>query len=161
MNRFSEQGEFEVNSCLMRWIILLLTFTQLAYAGEIYRWVDEQGKVQFGDRPPGHVEKQSLKLRINTYSHPEIVQSKSTHRPKTLANKRVIMYGASWCGVCKQARTYFKQHGIRYTEYDVEKSEKGKAGFKKLKGRGVPVILVGKSRMNGFSAAHFNKLYER
>jgi hypothetical protein len=46
-----------------------------------------------------------------------------------------------------------------FSEYDVDKSSKGKRDFKKLGGKGVPVILVGKQRMNGFSAGKFEKIY--
>ncbi|MCO1332737.1 DUF4124 domain-containing protein [Microbulbifer sp. OS29] len=31
---------------------LLLTASAVAYSGELYRWVDEGGRVHFGDRPP-------------------------------------------------------------------------------------------------------------
>jgi glutaredoxin len=73
--------------------------------------------------------------------------------------KRAIMYSASWCGVCKKAKRYFEENGITYTEYDVEKSAKGEAEFKRLGAKGVPVILVGNRRMNGFSVDGFEKLF--
>jgi hypothetical protein len=44
-------------------------------------------------------------------------------------------------------------------EYDVETSEKGRSGYKKLNGKGVPIILVGNKRMNGFSVEGFKSLY--
>lgn len=69
------------------------------------------------------------------------------------------MYSAAWCGVCKKAKRYFAEQGIDYEEIDVEKSSQGKAAFKKLGGKGVPIILVGDRRMNGFSEAGFEKLY--
>ncbi len=145
----------------MRWILLIFLVSASVSAGEIYRWTDEQGKVQFGDRPPTHIEKKPVKLRINTYTHSEIIVPPASNRPKTRRNKKVVMYSAEWCGICKEAGAYFREHGIRFTEYDIDKSEKGKQGFKALKGRGVPIILVGKARMNGFTVAHFNQLYER
>ena len=41
--------------------ILLAAFTgQQALAGELYRWVDKDGKVHFGDRPPVEAEATSL-----------------------------------------------------------------------------------------------------
>ena len=69
------------------------------------------------------------------------------------------MYSANWCGVCKKARRYFEKQGIDYKEYDVETSARGKSDYKKLGAKGVPVILVGKQRMNGFSVDGFEKLY--
>ena len=70
------------------------------------------------------------------------------------------MYSASWCGVCKKAKSYFKKNNIPYKVYDVEKSRTGKRAFKRLGGKSVPVIIVGTRRMNGFTASRFEKLYE-
>jgi len=74
--------------------------------------------------------------------------------------KKVVMYSAEWCGVCKQAKSYFRQNNIRYTNYDIEKNESAKQRYKKMGAKGVPVIIVGKQRMNGFSAAGFNQIYK-
>ena len=69
------------------------------------------------------------------------------------------MYSTSWCGYCKKAARYFRQRGIPFRDYDIEKSEKAARDYKKLNGRGVPIILVGKRRMNGFDARTFEQLY--
>ena len=121
---------------------------------EVYRWTDENGKVHFADKPSTSHSSETVELRINTY---EGVTYDTTNID---VGKKVIMYSASWCVVCVKAKRYFKKKGINYTEYDVEKSAKGKREFKKLGGRGVPVILVGDRRMNGFSIESFEKLYE-
>ena len=44
-----------------------------------------------------------------------------------------------------------RKNGIVFTEYDIEKSTKGRRDFESMKGRGVPIILVGDMRMNGFN----------
>ena len=69
------------------------------------------------------------------------------------------MYSAEWCGYCKKAKRYFNMKGISYTEYDVEKNARAKSEYEKMGATGVPVILVGKKRMNGFSEKGFEKLY--
>lgn len=120
---------------------------------EIYRWVDENGKVHFSDKPSRAHSSEVVKLRINTY------KAVTYDTSNIDVGKSVVMYSASWCGVCKRARRYFEQKGIRFTEYDVETSAKGKAGYRQLGAKGVPVILVGNRRMNGFSVAGFEALY--
>ncbi len=59
----------------------------------------------------------------------------------------------------KKARRYFESQHIQYTDFDVEKSEKAKRAFKAMAARGVPVILVGDKRMNGFSVEGFKEIY--
>lgn len=130
----------------------------LAMAGgvhaEIYRWVDDNGKVHFSDKPSRQHASEDVKLRINTY------EGVSYDTSSVDVGKKVVMYSATWCGVCKKAKRYFEDNRIRYTEYDIENSATGKSDFKKLGGKGVPIILVGNRRMNGFSAAGFEKLYQ-
>jgi glutaredoxin len=123
---------------------------------EIYKWVDENGNTQFGDRAPSDSNAERLDLRtINTIKSVSVTELSDRTAPAST----VIMYSASWCGVCKQARKYFRQQGIPYREYDIEKTARGRDDFRKLGGTGVPVILIGRQRMNGFSIRRFAGLY--
>ena len=70
----------------------------------------------------------------------------------------VKMYATSWCPYCARARAYFAKRGVAYTEVDVEKSAEGRAEFRRLGGRGVPLIVVGDQRMNGYSEARLAQL---
>jgi glutaredoxin len=53
--------------------------------------------------------------------------------------------------VCKRARAYLTAKGIGFREYDVEKDPTGKRHYRQMMGRGVPILVVGGRRMNGFS----------
>lgn len=66
---------------------------------------------------------------------------------------RVVMYSTSWCPHCKTARQFFDRNNINYIEYDIEESEEGKRQFFELRGRGVPLILVGDEKISGWNAA--------
>lgn len=142
--------------------VLLLCVLHAAAHADVYRWTDADGRVHFGDKPPRDAATEQVQIRINTYESPQVVRPPSDDEPaQATAAKRVVMYSAAWCGVCKRAAAYFRAKRIPFTEYDVERSAKGQADFKRLGGRGVPVILVGKARMNGFSEAGFESLYRR
>ena len=130
----------------------MLLCVQVASA-EVYKWVDEQGQVHYTDRPVGITGGASpVDLPVNTYTAPQILDS-------AYGISGVVMYSASWCTVCRKARKYFRQIGITFTEYDIERSAKGRREYSKLGARGVPVILVGDKRLNGFTEKAFNKLY--
>ena len=132
--------------------------------GDVYTWTDENGIVHYSDQKPDDQEYTELEFTVTTYdsvsygtvSKPETTPSRPAAKPR---KKRVVMFSASWCGVCKKARKYFRRKGIRFTEYDIEKSSKGKRLYRDLGATGVPVILVGKRRMNGFSEAGFELIY--
>lgn len=70
----------------------------------------------------------------------------------------VIMYSTLWCPYCKKAREYFKRHRFSYVEYDIEASVTNLENFRALNGNGVPLILVGDRRMQGFSPQPFEAL---
>ena len=73
----------------------------------------------------------------------------------------VVMYATSWCPYCAKARAHFARTGTAYTEYDIEKSADARAEFKRLGGRGVPLILVGNEKMAGFNELAFESLLVR
>lgn len=87
-------------------------------------------------------------------SAPELVQlAQADH------SRQVVMYATSWCPYCQKARNHFREQGIPYVEHDIEKDAEARQAYKAFGGRGIPVIFVGKHRMNGFSVAGFNKIY--
>ena len=140
--------------------LFFLLICQLAHA-EIYQWVDENGKRHFSDRKPAsaaHVK--TLELKPNSYQKTSYDKIPNSQDIKPPSAKSVVMYSASWCGYCRKARNYFNKHKITFVEYDVETTAKGKADYKKLKATGVPVILIGKKRLNGFDERSFKRLYD-
>ncbi|MFT5219862.1 MAG: glutaredoxin [Gammaproteobacteria bacterium] len=139
-------------------VAMLLSPTSQA---EFYKWVDASGKIHYGDSPPENAQLKNIQGTISSFKSvtvepfvfdPKIVSKRSS-------TKTVVMYSTSWCGYCKKAVRHFKKNKIQFTEHDIEKSKKAAAEYRKLKGRGVPVILIGKQRMNGFEAGAFDKIY--
>lgn len=130
-------------------------------SAEIYQWKDKHGNVHFGDRPPASAKTKRVEVKINTYKSVEEGYSPEWFYKgkKRSSRQQVVMYSAEWCGVCDKAKSYFKKNQIPFRELDIDKSKEARAGFDKLNGKGVPIILVGKKRMNGFSPARFEKMY--
>ena len=135
-------------------VLLMLGFglPNTAFA-EIFKWVDDNGKVHYTDKRPAAHDSEKIEVKINTYK--AVTYSKS----KFDTGRKVVMYSTSWCAYCKKAKRYFNKHGIRFIEYDIEKNPEARKKFKEMGGTGVPVILVGKKRMNGFSETGFEKIY--
>lgn len=141
----------------MRHIFIILLIVPFSVFAQIYKWTDENGGIHFGDLPKDRKKAEKVTVEINsyekeTYDHVEYYQGSES--------KQVTMYATSWCGYCKKARSYFKEKGISYIEYDIEKDERAKRAYDLLSGKGVPVILVGKKRLNGFSVAGFEDIYK-
>lgn len=73
--------------------------------------------------------------------------------------KKVVMYSTSWCVFCKQARAHFDQKGIQYTDYDIEHDPDAAQRYRQMHARGVPLIFVGKTRIDGWNAQDFDRIY--
>ncbi len=129
---------------------------------EMYKWIDENGVTQYSDTPPSSRPTLEIRGEISSYTTPSLEALPEDFLNQTQKpghTKRVVMYSAEWCGVCKRAKAYFKKKKIHFTEYDIDKSQKARKEFDRLDGKGVPVILIGKNRLNGFSTQRFEQIY--
>lgn len=126
---------------------------------QIYKWINADGEIQFGDKKPLNKKSENINLKINTYKSvtvdPEILKDTK----KNYKNKKVSMYSAAWCGICRKAKKYFNNNNIAFIEYDIDNDKAAKKRHKAMGATGVPVIFVGDRRMNGFSAASFERIY--
>ena len=135
---------------------LILVTTTIALpivaSAQVYKWVDENGKTHFSDQPPSKNTANQVELpTINGMNQVEYTPSDT--------EKRVVMYSTQWCGYCRKAREYFKDNKIRYKEKDIEKSSRAKKEYDRLKGSGVPLIMVGKNKIQGFDLSKFEDAY--
>lgn len=74
---------------------------------------------------------------------------------------RVLLYSSQGCTHCRRAKAFLEARGITYSELDVGRSAKARKALERLGARGVPTILVGDQRLDGFSERAFLSLYQR
>lgn len=118
-----------------------------ASAAQLYRWVDDSGRVEWRDTPPPPNAK-SVEQRkiggntIQTSSLPYSVQLAAKNFPVTL--------WANNCGEgCDKARAHLNRRGVPYSEKDPQ-ADLG--AFKKVSGGdlGVPLLFVGNTKLRGY-----------
>jgi glutaredoxin len=63
----------------------------------------------------------------------------------------VIIYTTPRCKYCNLAKSLLRKYHIDYYEYDVTSSQEGLRQYRELNGRGVPLIFIGETRMDGYS----------
>lgn len=60
-----------------------------------------------------------------------------------LAATPIVMYGTSWCSVCRKARQFLAENGLHYQEIDADLTPGGWEKVQQLSGRrAVPVLVV-------------------
>lgn len=62
----------------------------------------------------------------------------------------VVIYTTQWCPYCVALRGTLNQYHIPFTERDTEKSLHGLAGYWVLRGKGVPVSVIGSEVIHGY-----------
>lgn len=120
-----------------------------------YKYTDEDGRVYFTDRPPVDAHTEQITIRVQSWDGEATVTEHTQAGDRT---ETITIYTADWCRICHRAKDYMKEKGYPFRERDIEKSRSAKLEFDRLGGKGVPVILVGDKRMNGFSPGTLEQL---
>lgn len=147
-----------VRNVIIAAIGALLTAVAAGSFAQVYRWVDANGRVHYTEKPPPGVAGKVVQPRINSYGGAPASSGARAASAAAASQPEVVMYATDWCPYCRQARQHFARQGIAYREIDIEKSAAGRAEYDRLGGRGVPLVLVGSQRMQGFRAESFDRL---
>lgn len=129
-----------------------------------YKWIDEEGKVNYGDRPPT--------TQVRVLANPGKGATVSAAPPnadvalplslKTAATRfPVVLYTGRECAPCGAARKHLSKRGVPFVEKTVS-SEADMAAFGKL-GFGemtVPAVSVGRERTSGFEPGAWDALLD-
>ena len=137
----------------MRYLAALLLFPLFAQA-QLYRWVDDQGKVHYSDQAPSSGAKNVQKQAVPA------AQSSSAGLPYALQqavkNFPVTLYTSDGCkDTCAQARELLNKRGVPYSEVTITDAV-GATELKKLSGATeVPVMTVGRELYKGFESGMY------
>jgi glutaredoxin len=143
---------------------LFLTLPALA---TVNKWVDAQGRVHYGDRPPAEKQGQAATLRGTVSVGEGVTPIPAAGRKGSTASEEfatavaqprkgeVWIYTTPSCGYCKRAMQHMRQRGIGFIEKDVTTNAGYKSEFRAMGGRGVPLTLSGNLRTNGYSSESF------
>lgn len=74
---------------------------------------------------------------------------------------RVTLYSAPGCAHCRRVKAFLRARGIAFSELDVQRSAKARKALERLGARGVPTLVIGGERLDGFSERAFLAAYRR
>ncbi len=128
-------------------LIAALLAAATVQAAQLYRWVDDKGRVEWRDTPPPAsaktVERRSVGGSvIETSGMPFSVQQAVKNFPVTLY--------VTDCGEgCSKARAHLNRRGLPFTEKNPQSDMEA---FKKLTGGSleIPLLLVGREQLRGY-----------
>ena len=112
-------------------LALAFTLATAASAQEIFRWVDKDGKVHYGDTlpPPAEVKTfQTKKLQDSVVEQEAVPYSVSI----AMKNNPVTLYANSCGEACASAKTLLVKRGIPFTQKNPESDVAAAAALKAL-----------------------------
>ena len=154
------QPSLERTMTFPRLLLLVLLIAPALSVADVYKWTDAQGRIHYSDSAPPEAKTQQVKVTISSISGPAVVSTLGNATP-TKTKQGVRIFTAAWCAYCKKAKAFLTAKHVPYDEVDVETSDRGRTEFAQLGGRGIPVILVGSQRMDGFDAGTLTGMLEQ
>jgi glutaredoxin len=135
--------------------VMLVWLAHSVQAAELYRYVDQDGRITYSDMPPPKtakkVEKKAAADRAAEVALP--------YATREAAKKFPVFIYANDCGEpCKLARELLEKRGVPYAQKDPSTSKTDATALTKLVGAlEVPVLVVGKLKhVKGFESGAWN-----
>jgi glutaredoxin len=142
----------------MGFVVPLLLFVflpaLLTVEAQMYRWVDDGGKVHYSDQAPSSGAKNVQKQTMSAGQGPAAGFPYALQL--SVRNFPVKLYTAEACGEpCAQARELLDKRGVPYNEVSVTAAASA-AQLKELSGGNtVPVMTVGREVYKGFESGTY------
>jgi glutaredoxin len=132
-----------------------------AEAKSLYKSIGANGKVIYSAHPPeGAKVQKTLEFKDLPSSQviPDDVMVKGDEDTSDLPKGDIILYAADWCGYCRKAKAYLASKNISYQEIDIE-TVNGKNAFRKVGGRGIPLLFAKGERVSGYAQEAYDSLF--
>lgn len=132
-----------------------------AGAQQLYRWIDDQGRVHVTDTPPPPTA-HSAQTKTITPASAAPAPGESLPYAVQLAAKDspVTLYTAPDCAPCAEARSLLNARGVPFREVLVADETQQEALRKAVGALAVPSIAVGSSVQRGFEEGMYHSLLD-
>lgn len=144
---------------LLPLLLVTLVGAGPAAAQNAYRWVDEQGRVQYSDQPPPQA--------IKKFEERNVQPNRGNAQPpfqtrKAASSFPVTLYTSKDCGKpCEDGRALLQKRGVPFSETTIDSAEQVetfKARFSK--DPFVPTLVVGKKSEAGLAEPLWQSLLD-
>ena len=150
--------------------VITLALAMSTSADTVYKVVGPDGEITYSDKPPAdRARTNTLEFR-NLPSSPlpaEVLrfreQLEKSAQGRISAERAprtgdVALFTAVWCGHCKRAKVQLAAAQINYIEYDIENVDGMRAFIGAGGSGGVPLLVAGERRVQGYSAPAYDRL---
>jgi len=139
--------------------LLPLLLVETISAAEMYRWVDDKGKVHYTDTPPPLTAKSIQKKELGNQAG----ESQMSYSLQQAVKKFPVILYNSECGEpCNDATELLVNRGIPFSKKKPEKNPKDAESLKIITNGelSVPVLVIGKDILKGFQRDSWNNVLD-
>jgi len=129
--------------------LLLAMLVASAGAAAEYRWVDQDGRVHFGDAPPPEA-KSVNRLDLRGSNSADAFKDFPFELRRAAERFPVSLYTAAGCQPCDAARSLLRQRGIPFAERTIASEGDDKELQRTTGGNRLPVLMIGRQSQVGF-----------
>jgi glutaredoxin len=142
-----------------------------AAAQPVYKSIGADGRVTYSDHPPAGAR---VEKTLSTAAQPaSVLSDKSPSYVEQLKRLRAaaptpaaaaagagtVFYGAAWCSYCTRAKAFLASRNVSYREVDIDTPEGLESFANAGGGKGIPLLIHGERRLQGFSPASYEALF--
>jgi glutaredoxin len=117
-----------------------------------YRWVDADGRVNYGDQPPGDA-KNLTRIDARGQVREDAMASLPFELRRAMSQYPVTLYTALTCPGCEAGRVFLLRRGVPFQEIVVETDEDAAEMKRRVGTDAVPVLALGRTPTIGFNEA--------
>ncbi len=136
-------------------MLMACVFATPAIAADVYRWVDQNGVVNYSDQLPIGIARNFQQKQI----YANVIDAQPSYSMVTASHKHpVVLFGGDCGPLCGNARALLEKRGIPYTLKDPQKSRQDAVELNRLTGgMNLPVLRIGDQIFKGFEAEKWNE----
>jgi glutaredoxin len=121
-----------------------------------YRWLDGDGRVNYGDQPPADA-RSLTRLDPRVQARDDGATALPFDLRRAMSQYPVTLYTAEDCPGCDAARVYLRRRGVPYQELVVETAEEAAEMKRRVGTDAVPVMALGRAPTIGFNEPLWSK----
>ncbi len=142
-----------MKTLLLAICLLIISINNIS-AANLFKWVDKEGRVHYGDKP----DEDAVKAEQKKFAAPSANDDNLSYGVrKAKQDFPVTMFVASNCGeICVQARALLSKRGVPFAEKNLTTQEDIDAFKAKTGGDTIPTLMIGKFVLKGYEAGIWN-----
>jgi glutaredoxin len=139
--------------------VLFAAVFGMLHAAQLYQWKDEQGRVVYSDQPPPPSVKNAQQRKFQG----SFIEVGESYALRIAREKFPVTLYANACGpACDQGRQLLQTRGVPFADVNPETNAEAQSELQKLTGRlHVPVLVVGKDKVEGFESGEWQATLDR